>query len=102
MLDATVTEQAMRFPTDLSLLNESREIRKDLIDDLYTLSSLALSKPRTYHKTTLKSGSATLPFFGIKHEIMGSQGTIMDGVAEGILVISLQWPEQARIIYGGS
>jgi acetyl-CoA synthetase len=42
-----------------------------------------------------------LPFFGIKHEIMGSQGTIMDGVAEGILVISLQWPEQARIIYGG-
>jgi hypothetical protein len=52
-LDATVTEQAMRFPTDLSLLNESREIRKDLIDDLYTLSSLALSKPRTYHKTTI-------------------------------------------------
>ncbi|MEY3882220.1 MAG: acetate--CoA ligase [Pseudomonadota bacterium] len=50
--------------------------------------------------TALKPGSATLPFFGIKPEIMDNQGVIMDGVAEGILVISRPWPGQARTIYG--
>jgi len=48
-LDATVAEQTIRFPTDLSLLNESREISERLIDELYALSSLT-KKPRTYRK----------------------------------------------------
>jgi hypothetical protein len=47
LLDATAAEQAIRFPTDLSLLNESREISEGLIDELYALSSLT-RKPRTY------------------------------------------------------
>ncbi len=50
--------------------------------------------------TALKPGSATLPFFGILPEIMDNQGGIMDGAAEGILVISRPWPGQARTIYG--
>ena len=50
--------------------------------------------------TDLKPGSATLPFFGILPEIMDNQGRIMDGVAEGILVISRPWPGQSRSIYG--
>ena len=50
--------------------------------------------------TALKPGSATLPFFGIIPEIMDNQGSIMEGVAEGILVISRPWPGQARTIYG--
>jgi len=50
--------------------------------------------------TPLKPGSATLPFFGIVPEIMDHQGHIMEGVAEGILVISRPWPGQARSIYG--
>jgi acetyl-CoA synthetase len=50
--------------------------------------------------TALKPGSATLPFFGITPEIMDNQGQIMEGVAEGILVISRPWPGQARTIYG--
>jgi len=49
LLDATVAEQTIRFPTDLSLLNESREISERLIDELYALSSLT-QKPRTYRK----------------------------------------------------
>ncbi len=48
----------------------------------------------------LKPGSATLPFFGIKPEIMDNEGQIMQGEAEGILVISRPWPGQARTIYG--
>jgi acetyl-CoA synthetase len=50
--------------------------------------------------TALKPGSATLPFFGIIPEIMDNQGRIMEGAAEGILVISRPWPGQARTIYG--
>ena len=53
LLDATVAEQAIRFPTDLSLLNESREISEGLIDELYALSSLT-RKPRTYRKNARK------------------------------------------------
>jgi len=50
--------------------------------------------------TPLKPGSATLPFFGIIPEIMDNQGRIIEGVAEGILVISRPWPGQARSLYG--
>ena len=50
--------------------------------------------------TALKPGSATLPFFGIKPEIMDAQGNVMKGVAEGILVISSSWPGQSTSIYG--
>ena len=50
--------------------------------------------------TSLKPGSATLPFFGIKPEIMDAQGNVMEGVAEGILVISGSWPGQSTTIYG--
>ncbi len=54
ILDATVTEQAIRFPTDLSLLNESREISEHLIDELYQVSSLT-KKPRTYRRIARKA-----------------------------------------------
>ncbi len=50
--------------------------------------------------TALKPGSATLPFFGIKPEIMDAQGNVMEDVAEGILVISSSWPGQSTSIYG--
>ncbi|MDD5322655.1 MAG: acetate--CoA ligase [Methylococcales bacterium] len=50
--------------------------------------------------TALKPGSVALPFFGIKPEIMDNQGRIIEGVAEGILVISRPWPAQARTVYG--
>lgn len=36
ILDATVVEQAIRFPTDLSLLNEAREFSEKIIDTLCT------------------------------------------------------------------
>ena len=48
----------------------------------------------------LKPGSATLPFFGIKPEIMDNEGRIKEGAAEGILVISHSWPGQMRTVYG--
>jgi transposase, IS5 family len=53
ILDATVAEQAIRFPTDLGLLNESREISEKIIDELYPLSGLE-KKPRSYRRTARK------------------------------------------------
>jgi acetyl-CoA synthetase len=50
--------------------------------------------------TALKPGSATLPFFGIKPEIMSEDGQILEGEAEGILVFGFPWPSQARTIHG--
>lgn len=47
LVDATVAEQAIRYPTDLSLLNEAREISELLVDELYKLSEYE-RKPRTY------------------------------------------------------
>ena len=40
IVDATVVEQAIRYPTDLGLLNEAREISEHLIDLLYPPSTL--------------------------------------------------------------
>ena len=50
--------------------------------------------------TDLKPGSATLPFFGVKPEIVDNEGTILEGEAEGILVFQHPWPSQARTLYG--
>lgn len=47
ILDATVADQAIRYPTDLSLLNEAREFCEQIIDKLYAHTPLK-KKPRTY------------------------------------------------------
>ncbi len=54
LVDATVAEQAIRFPTDLGLLNEAREISEALIDTLYPVSGLK-KKPRTYRRKARKT-----------------------------------------------
>ena len=47
-----------------------------------------------------KPGSATLPFFGVKPEILNDQGEIQTGTANGMLVITEPWPGQMRTVYG--
>ena len=53
IVDATVVEQAIRYPTDFGLLNESREISERIIDELYRQSGLT-KKPRTYRQKARK------------------------------------------------
>jgi acetyl-CoA synthetase len=48
----------------------------------------------------LKPGSATKPFFGIKPEIVDAEGKILEGAAEGNLVLTDSWPGQMRTLYG--
>ena len=51
--------------------------------------------------TALKPGSATRPFFGVQPAIVDpTDGTVLDGEAEGALVMTHPWPGQMRSIYG--
>ena len=50
--------------------------------------------------TRLKPGSATKPLFGIQPAIVNGEGNVLDGAAEGNLVITDSWPGQMRTVYG--
>jgi hypothetical protein len=52
-LDATVTDADIPYPTDLDLLNESREKSEELIDFLCKLLP-EVSRPRTYRRVARK------------------------------------------------
>ena len=43
--------------------------------------------------TSLKPGSATLPFFGIQPALMDSEGNVIEELeASGNLVVTASWP----------
>ncbi len=48
----------------------------------------------------LKPGSATKPFFGIQPALLDADGNILEGAAEGNLVMCDSWPGQMRTVYG--
>ena len=48
ILDATCAPQALRFPTDTSLLNEARQNTEGIIDSLHAAGLTGGRKPRTY------------------------------------------------------
>ena len=48
----------------------------------------------------MKPGSAGRPFFGIRPQLVGNQGEVLDGATEGNLCITHSWPGQARTVYG--
>ena len=50
--------------------------------------------------TDLKPGSATTPFFGVQPALVDANGKILEGEAEGNLVILDSWPGQMRTVYG--
>lgn len=52
-LDATVSDQYIKFPTDLDLLNQSRVWTEKIIDELFPQTFLE-KKPRTYRREARK------------------------------------------------
>ena len=48
----------------------------------------------------LKPGSATLPLPGVAPELLDAGGRVLEGEAEGNLVIARSWPGQMRTVYG--
>jgi acetyl-CoA synthetase len=47
-----------------------------------------------------KPGSATLPLPGVKPALVDGEGKILDGAAEGNLVMTDAWPGMMRTVYG--
>ncbi len=50
--------------------------------------------------TDLKPGSASLPFLGVRPALVDNEGRVLEGAAEGNLVITYPWPGQMRSVYG--
>jgi len=50
--------------------------------------------------TPLKPGSATRPLPGVFPTIVDAEGRVLEGAAEGNLVLTDSWPGQARSLYG--
>jgi acetyl-CoA synthetase len=50
--------------------------------------------------TALKPGSATKPLPGVKPQLVDAEGGVLDGPAEGNLVLTDSWPGQMRGVYG--
>ena len=48
----------------------------------------------------LKPGSATKPFFGVQPALVDANGAVLEGAAEGNLVLTDSWPGQMRSVYG--
>ncbi len=48
----------------------------------------------------MKPGSASFPFFGVEPALVDNEGTLLEGEAEGNLVITRPWPGQMRSVYG--
>ena len=100
ILDATVVEQAIRYPTDLSLLNEARELTEQIIDALYAKTALK-KKPRNYRE---KARSAYLAI--VKQRRPGGK-TLRKGIRQqcqyvrrnlgSIETLLSHWPEGTRL-----
>ena len=50
--------------------------------------------------TDLKPGSASKPFFGIRPALVDGNGNVLEGPADGNLVLLGSWPGQMRTLYG--
>jgi acetyl-CoA synthetase len=50
--------------------------------------------------TALKAGSATLPLPGVRPALVDGEGRILEGAADGNLVLLDSWPGQMRTVYG--
>ena len=48
----------------------------------------------------MKPGAASKPFFGIKPALVDADGAVLEGAAEGNLIITGSWPGQMRTVYG--
>jgi len=62
--DATCAPADIRFPTDVSLLNEARNKTDEVIDELHTPLVGKVSRPRTYRiKARRKFLALSKPYF---------------------------------------
>jgi hypothetical protein len=73
LLDATVAPSDIRYPTDIGLLNEAREISERIIDTLY-VPATGKVKPRTYRRVARKA------YLSVTKKRTKSRKTIRKGI----------------------
>ncbi len=77
LLDATCAPADIKYPTDLSLLNEAREKTEKTIDALYNPDLGLTKKPRTYRKRArrdyLRIAKQRKPHFKANRKAIGKQ-----------------------------
>jgi len=76
LMDATVADQMIRFPTDVSLLNHAREITEALIDELHKRKEIIGKKPRTYRQQARKA------YLGISKRKRAGRKLIRKGIRQ--------------------
>jgi len=50
--------------------------------------------------TDMKPGAGSHPFFGVTLELVDGEGAVLEGAADGNLLITNSWPGQMRTVYG--
>lgn len=78
LIDASVTPADIRYPTDLSLLNQARASSERILDDLYqTMATPPAQKPRTYRQKArrayLKVAKQRRPKAKVRRKAIGQQ-----------------------------
>ena len=73
--------------------------RCDIVDTWWQTETGGILISPIPSETKLKPGSATKPLAGIKPEILTSQGEIVHGAGEGLLVLTDSWPGQMRTVF---
>jgi transposase, IS5 family len=100
ILDATVAEQAIRYPTDLSLLNEAREFSEQIIDELYPRTDLK-KKPRTYREKARRAYLAIVkqrrPSGQVRRRGIKQQLQYLRRNLSHIEVLLSHWPPGVRL-----
>lgn len=71
----------------------------DVVDTYWQTETGGILISAIPNQTKLKPGSATFPLKGIKLEILNSEGQVLSGPGEGVLVIKDSWPGQMRTVY---
>lgn len=92
LLDATCTPADIRFPTDLSLLNEAREKLDEMIDTLHEALGKPGRRPRTYRKIARKA------YLNVARKRRGRRKTIRKAVGKQLRYVArnLRFAENMR------
>ncbi len=76
------------------------EGRRPIVDTWWQTETGGILISPTPAAVALKPGSATLPLPGVMPELLDAGGKVLEGEAEGNLVIAWSWPGQMRTVYG--
>lgn len=76
------------------------EMRCPIVDTWWQTETGAAMITPLPGATPMKPGSASRPFFGVKPALVDTEGNMLDGAADGCLVITDSWPGQMRTVWG--